>query len=154
MDIQFTRDGLRFNVRCSCIVRDRARTQVVLTRMRAVTDHAAYLLPGGRAELLEPLDDAVVRELREELGVTLDCRLVAIEENVAREAGFHMLEFVYLAEVDDLAHLLPPDDGWDHFLLADIADLDAYDIRPPSVKALIRDADPHGIVHHVNFDWR
>ena len=52
MDIKFEVDGYKFNVRSSCIIKDRTHGKVLLINMRAITDHEAFLLPGGRLELL------------------------------------------------------------------------------------------------------
>ncbi len=51
MDIKFEHDGMSFNVRCSCIIKNSVKENVLLTHMRAVD--GAFILPGGRAEMLE-----------------------------------------------------------------------------------------------------
>ena len=53
MDIKFEKDDFKFNVRSSCIIKDKEHRNVLLTNMRAVKDHEAFLLPGGRLEILE-----------------------------------------------------------------------------------------------------
>ena len=69
MDIKFEVDGYKFNVRSSCIIKNKTHSKVLLTNMRAITDHEAFLLPGGRLELLENSDEAIKREIEEEIGV-------------------------------------------------------------------------------------
>ena len=42
MDIKFEVDGYKFNVRSSCIIKDKIHSKVLLTNMRAIT---VYRLP-------------------------------------------------------------------------------------------------------------
>ena len=72
MDIKFEVEGYKFNVRSSCIINDKEHNKVLLTNMRAITDHEAFILPGGRLELLENSDEAIKREIKEELNLKLD----------------------------------------------------------------------------------
>ena len=65
MDIKFEVDGFSFNVRSSCIIKDKMHKKVLLTNMRAITDHEAFLLPGGRLNLLENSQDAIKKEIQE-----------------------------------------------------------------------------------------
>ena len=53
MDIKFEKDWVNFNVRTSCIIKDKLHKKVILTNMKAITDHEAFLLPGGRLNLME-----------------------------------------------------------------------------------------------------
>lgn len=115
MDIKFEKNEYKFNVRGSCVIKDKKHEYVLLTNMKAIKTHEAFLLPGGRLELTENSKEAVVRELQEELGLTLDCKLISIEENIDKANNFHMLEFVYYGEVDDFSQIRTMDDGWDSF---------------------------------------
>ena len=101
MDIKFEVNDYKFNVRSSCIIKDKEHHKVILTNMRGITDHEAFILPGGRLELMENTEEAIIREIEEELNLKLTYRLVSVEENFVKENKFHMLEFVYYAEVDN-----------------------------------------------------
>ena len=85
MDIKFEKDGFKFNVRSSCIIKDKNHEYVLLTYMKAIKDHDAFLLPGGRLETLENSYNAICREIQEELGVNLDYKLISIEENIVED---------------------------------------------------------------------
>ncbi len=153
MDIKFEKDGLKFNVRSSCIIKDRKHSKVLLTNMRAITDHEAFLLPGGRLEILENSEEAINREMMEELGIEISCKLVSIEENISKENNFHMLEFVYYAEIEDFSSIKSFDDGWDKFKIAEIENIDNIDIRPKTIKDLIKKDMYTNVAHNINYDW-
>lgn len=153
MDIKFEINGYNFNVRSSCIIKDKNHKKVLLTNMRAIKDYEAFLLPGGRLNLLESSEEAIAREISEELGITLNYKLISIEENIVKETKFHMLEFVFYAEIESFDMIKSFDDGWDKFKLVDIAGIDEVDIRPKTVKELIKQENYDNISHHINYDW-
>ncbi|MGM9850183.1 MAG: NUDIX domain-containing protein [Bacilli bacterium] len=153
MDIKFEKDDFKFNVRSSCIIKDKNHEHVLLTNMRAVKDHEAFLLPGGRLEILENSQNAICREIQEELGITLDYKLISIEENIVEDTKFHMLEFVFYAEIDSFDEIKCLDDGWDKFKIVQISDIENVDIRPKTVKGLIQQEKYNVITHNINYDW-
>ena len=153
MDIKFEVDEFSFNVRSSCIIKDKTHKKVLLTNMRAITDHEAFLLPDGRLNLLENSQDAIKREIQEELGISLEYRLVSIEENIVEKNKFHMLEFVYYAEIEDFSIIKTFDDGWDKFKILDINNIDNIDIRPNTIKELIKQDTYENVTHHINYNW-
>lgn len=153
MDIKFEVEGYKFNVRSSCIIKDKNHKHVILTNMRAIQTHEAFILPGGRLELIENSEEAIVRELQEELGITLDCKLISIEEIIVKDRKFHMLEFVYYAEIDDFNIIKNMDDGWDKFKVVNINEIDNFDIRPKTVKEMIKCEKYDNISHNINYDW-
>lgn len=153
MDIKFEVEGNKFNVRSSCIIKDKKHNKVLLSNMRAITDHEAFLLPGGRLEILENSEEAIKREIKEELNLKLDYKLISIEENISKENKFQMIEFVYYAEIDNFESIELPNDGWDKFKIAEIKDIDNIDIRPKTINNLIKSEEYSSIFHNVNYDW-
>ena len=153
MDIKFEKDDYKFNVRSSCIIKDKKHEKVLLTYLRAIKDHNAFLLPGGRLEILENSEEGILREIKEEVGLNLDYKLVSIEENIVKDTKFHMIEFIFYTEIDNFEMLTNLDDGWDKFEIVEIKDIDNYDIRPKSVKNLIKENSYNDIYHNVNYDW-
>lgn len=153
MDIKFETEGIKFNVRSSCIIKDKAHKKVILTNMRAIKDHEAYLLPGGRLNLLENSNDAIKREIEEELGLSLEYKLISIEENIVETTKFQMLEFVYYTEIDNFDLIKSLEDGWDKFKIFDISEIDKVDIRPKTVTNLIMQDNYQTITHNINYDW-
>lgn len=153
MEIKFEQDGLKFNVRSSCIIKDKEHKQVLLSDMRGVKTHKAYILPGGRLDVLENSKEAVIREIHEELGVDINPVLVSVEEIIEKSTNFHMLEFIYYAEIDNFSLIKTLDDGWDKFKIVDLNEIDNYDIRPKTVKELIKQEKYDKINHNINYDW-
>jgi 8-oxo-dGTP pyrophosphatase MutT (NUDIX family) len=153
MEIKFEQDGLKFNVRSSCIIKDKNHKQVLLSDMRGVKTHKAYILPGGRLDVLENSKEAIIREIQEELGVDINPVLVSVEEIIEKSTNFHMLEFIYYAEIDNFSLIKTLDDGWDKFKIVDLNEIDNYDIRPKTAKELIKQEKYDKINHNINYDW-
>lgn len=153
MDILFEVEGYKFNVRSSCIIKDKKHQKVILTNMRAIKSHQAFLLPGGRLELTKNSKEAVIREIKEELGIDIECNLISIEEIIVKDQNFHMLDFVYYAEINGFSGIKNLDDGWDKFKIVNINEIDKYDIRPKTVKEMIKNKEYNNIEHNINYDW-
>ena len=140
-------------MRSSCIIKDKEHKKVILTNMRAIKDHEAFILPGGRLEILENSYEAIRRELEEELGLELEYKLISIEENIVKDNKFHMLEFVFYAEIESFDQIKTLDDGWDKFKIVEIKNVDNYDIRLKTIKKLIKGNSYNDISHNINYDW-
>ena len=153
MEIKYEVDGLKFNVRSSCIIKDKEHKQVLLSDMRGVKTHQAYILPGGRLDVLENSKEAIIREIQEELGVEINPQLVSVEEIIERSTNFHMIEFIYYAEIDNFNLIKTLDDGWDKFKIVNLDEIENYDIRPKTVKELIKQEKYEKINHNINYDW-
>jgi 8-oxo-dGTP pyrophosphatase MutT (NUDIX family) len=97
-------DGGRFNVRAAGVC---ARDGHVLLQRAAAEDF--WALPGGRPEFAEDSRAALLREMREELGVEIACgRLLWVLENffTYAERSFHELAFYYAMTLPAASPLL------------------------------------------------
>ena len=102
--IVFDKDGWRFNYRVAGILFEGGR--VLVEREIKSGD---CCLPGGRVEFGEPASEALVREMREELGVELKVeRLVWAVDNFFQMEGrrYHELSFYFLVSLPE-ARALP-----------------------------------------------
>ncbi len=92
--IMFDRAQVRFNYRVAAVILDRARVL-----LQTVEDEDFWCLPGGRAELLEPADECIRREMREEIGedVTIE-RLLWAGDTFFEHRGleYHELGLYFL----------------------------------------------------------
>ena len=88
-----------------CLLRNGER--ILLIRITDPHDGRAFLIPpGGGVEFGETLEQAVVREVEEELGLRIAApKRLAMFENIFRYANKpeHELVFVYEADCDDAA---------------------------------------------------
>ncbi len=64
--ISFKEEGKKFNYRVGAIILNHDRTKILL---HTIKGYGFYLLPGGRVEWLENCEQAIKRELEEELGL-------------------------------------------------------------------------------------
>ncbi len=99
MDLTFCTQEGRFNVRACAVILDGER-------ILAMKDENSpyYYLPGGRIALHETAENAVLREVREELGIEAEidralwCHQAFFTEDVTGER-FHELCFYYLLDI-------------------------------------------------------
>ena len=74
--------------------------QVLLLLRKQAPEAGTWSLPGGRVEFKERLEDAVVRELREELGVTVEVEsLVCVTNHIVPDENAHWVSPAYRVRV-------------------------------------------------------
>jgi len=113
--------------------------KVVLARHRAGA--ATYhLLPGGGVDYRETVEDALLREIAEETG--LSARLVRplfISDTIDPAGSRHLVNITFLAEVVGGAITADPqDDRVEAIDLVAPDDLGSLDLRPPIAVAIQR----------------
>jgi ADP-ribose pyrophosphatase YjhB (NUDIX family) len=70
---------------------------LVLRRRRP--EAGCWGIPGGKVDPMEPVEEAMVREIREETGIVVGARrLLCVVDHIDREAGEHWVAPVYLVE--------------------------------------------------------
>ena len=154
--ITFDNGNIRFTNRVVGVAFDRER--VLLHR---TDDMNFWALPGGRAELLEPSPQTLVREMQEEMGVEVRVeRLLWVAENffVYGPRAYHEIGFYFLMH-------LPPDsplrdqtsfvghegDLHIHFEWHPIATLEKVLLYPEFLRSGLKSI-PTSIVHIIHTD--
>ncbi len=81
-------DGILLEKRC-----------VLLVKRKIHPFFGFWVIPGGHIEYGETAENAVKRELKEELGVTVKIKkLIGVYSNPKRDPRYHIISIVYLVE--------------------------------------------------------
>lgn len=95
------KEGMKFFYRAVAVIIDPVRDRILLHR---VGNNPYWSLPGGRVEMMESAQEAVIREVQEELGVTTSVqRLLWVIENffVYNSVKQHELGMYFLLQAND-----------------------------------------------------
>jgi ADP-ribose pyrophosphatase YjhB (NUDIX family) len=80
---------------CGCAII--ADNRLLLVRRLRDPESGCWGLPGGKVDFLEPVEQAVIREIREELGIVLrDLRLLCVVDQIDAERGEHWVAPTYI----------------------------------------------------------
>lgn len=89
-----------------------------------------YELPGGKIEKTENPEDAVIRELKEELLVDIEI-LKSLGEKDFEENGFVMGYIWFLAKIkQEMISQVGEKEKFDHFKYIDLSRLSSYKLSP------------------------
>ncbi len=156
MDIKFVNDdGIKFNFRVAAIFKN--GNKVLLQKNKKSGDY--YSLIGGRVKFLEDTKKAMIREIKEEVGVNVkddELSLLEVVENffVYDNTKFHELLFVYKVDNEsinnkDNFYTLDKDKNsinkW-----YDIDEAKNFDIRPSFAKDWFADTKlNHNVINEL-----
>ena len=156
MDIKFVNDdGIKFNFRVAAIFKN--GNKVLLQKNKKSGDY--YSLIGGRVKFLEDTKKAMIREIKEEVGVNVkddELSLLEVVENffVYDNTKFHELLFVYKVDNEsinnkDNFYTLDKDKNsinkW-----YDIDEAKNFDIRPSFAKHWFADTKlNHNVINEL-----
>ena len=143
-DIKYDRDNFSFAYRVSAIIYNKDKTKILLFYGN---DMEYYMLPGGKVHQLEKSEDAIKREIIEELGFdNLKFDLVGISEEIVKDKknDIHQITLTYKCIYEDEISKEPfksIESDWINFKWVDINELNNYKIHPSNVKELIKNSD-------------
>ncbi|MEK7016032.1 NUDIX hydrolase [Bacillus sp. FSL R9-9410] len=147
MDLTFKVEETCFNYRVGAICKHDNKILILQDE-----GEEYWYVPGGRVKMLENSEDALKRELAEEVGVPIKVkRLIWSVENffTLSERKFHEISFYYEVELHEL-----PANGADQYILEEagrkyifkwvpVEELDAYNLQPAFIKDKVKDVSVH-----------
>ena len=142
-DLSLMIDDVKLNVRVGAIIKYKGK---VLVEKNRNVDFA--VVPGGRIKTLEDSKVALLRELREELGIdfsNVDMELASLIENFFEfnNNNYHELYFLYKLELDDdygiVDGVINLDDGESNYYFLDRDELEKTKMLPVVLKKIAFD---------------
>ena len=153
-DLSIIIDGVKFNFRVGLLVKMKKQVLVECNQ-----DYDFVVLPGGRVKTLESSDDALIREINEEMKIDLtkyNLEFIGIDENFFEldNIKYHELYFIYKIEIDENNEdfkdgMINYDSKVNYYKWVDILDLKEVNLFP---KSLINIIDSNGIHHSIQKD--
>ena len=147
-DVRFKdeEEKTEFILRVSVIIYDSSKTKILLFHP---LKREVYMLPGGKVRQLENTEDAIKREIDEELGWELDCEFLGISEEflLDEEEKTHFINVIYKAVYDkEITEdvFIGKEGDFATFNWIDLADLDKFPLHPRETKDIAL-----GNVNHV-----
>ena len=143
MDLKIKNESEEFHCRTCGIIK---QNEMFLIMRVNKTDY--YHIPGGHVELGETSKNAVIREIKEEIGCGVkEANLFAIQENfwIRKGKKCHGIEFYYIIEpdvhLDQINHEKIENDKGEEKLLefkwVTVDELENIDLRPANIKELL-----------------
>ena len=148
MDIKYIDNDYRFLLRSACIIFNNDKTKVLLFD---VNNKGIYLIPGGKIRELESSEQAVKRELKEEIGIDdIDITFAGISEEMVNAKGYdnHQINLIYKGIYKEPIKELEfngLEGDWIKFKWIDIKDINKYNIFPSLIKQIVKNDN---IIYH------
>ncbi len=153
-DLSIIIDGVKFNFRVGLLVKMKKQVLVECNQ-----DYDFVVLPGGRVKTLESSEDALIREINEEMKIDLtnyNLEFIGTDENFFEldNIKYHELYFIYKIEIDENNEdfkdgMINYDSKVNYYKWVDILDLKEVNLLP---KSLINIIDSNGIHHSIQKD--
>ena len=120
--------------------------KLLLTRRACDPDKGKYDLPGGFVDPGENAEEALIRELKEELGIEItNLTYLGSKSNEYLFSGITVFttDFAYKTEVVSSEHLKAGDDILS-FEWVDPVQVDPFEIPAPSIRYFVKEYATHG----------
>lgn len=153
--ISYEQKEKKFNFRVGGILESSDGKKVLIHRL---SNFDFWLLPGGRVEMMEDTENAIIREMQEELGVKIQIdRLVSITESFfdMKDKTYHELGFNYLLKLPENSRLLQMQGEFAgvegekyRYKWLDKELLNEIDFKPNYMVPVLQDI-PQGVIHII-----
>ena len=134
MIITMTEEGTRFGGRVGAIIYNEDKTKILLENQNG----KLYMFPGGRIDVHEDRQNAIERELKEELNITADLKLKYIVEMFLKstKTKYHEIGFYFVTHIDEnvIQNNFKSLDGDSNFEWVSIDRLEEYNILAKPIK--------------------
>ena len=147
-DLSIIIDGVKFNFRVGLLVKMKKQVLVECNQ-----DYDFVVLPGGRVKTLESSEDALIREINEEMKIDLtkyNLEFIGIDENFFEldNIKYHELYFIYKIEIDEnnddfKENMINYDSKVNYYKWINILDLKEVNLLPKSLISIIDSNDIH-----------
>ncbi len=156
MDLKIKTEAEEFHVRTCGIIKQENKFLIM-----RVNKTPYYHIPGGHIEIGEDSKQAVIREIKEEIGCDVkEAKLFSIEENfwTRNNKKCHGIEFYYIIKPKQQLQMqdcekIENDKGEEkllHFKWVTLEELKEIDLRPSNIKdMLINEEYLKGLTHIV-----
>ena len=134
MIITMTEEGIRFGGRVGAIIFNENKTKILLENQ----NDKLYMFPGGRIDVHEDSQNAIERELKEELNITADLKLKYIVEMFLKSprTKYHEIGFYFITQIDEkvIQSNFKSLDGDSNFVWVPIEKLEQYNVLAKPIK--------------------
>ena len=151
-DIKYDKDNFSFAYRVSAIIYNGDKTKILLFRGN---DSDFYMLPGGKVHELEKSEDAIRREIKEEIGFEdLEFEMAGVSEEIVKEKNIHQITFTYKTtyknEIKE-AKFKSIETDWINFEWVDVNKLNNYEIHPSNIIKMLDNSQFEHLVEEISY---
>lgn len=143
-DIKYSKENIKFALRVGAIIYDINKEKVLLFRGN---DMNFYMLPGGKIKEFETSEEAVIREVKEELGYTdIKFDYTGVSEDIVDKLKVHQVTINYkgIFEKEILDNEFTSiESDWIRFKWFNIDELDNIEIHPKNIVNMIKNETNH-----------
>lgn len=151
-DIKYDKDNFSFAYRVSAIIYNSDKTKILLFRGN---DRNFYMLPGGKVHELEKSEDAIRREIKEEIGFEdLEFEMAGVSEEIVKEKNIHQITFTYKTtyknEIKE-EKFKSIETDWINFEWVDVNKLNNYEIHPSNIIKMLNNSKFEHLVEEISY---
>lgn len=151
-DIKYDKDNFSFAYRVSAIIYNGDKTKILLFRGN---DSNFYMLPGGKVHELEKSEDAIKREIKEEIGFEdLEFEMAGVSEEIVKEKNIHQISFTYKTIYKDEIKeekFKSIETDWMNFEWVDVNKLNDYEIHPSNIIKMLDNSQFEHLVEEISY---